>query len=387
MKQLPGLVTLALWSLALGCANGPGAAPGDDDPGGKADGVSGAASRCRNFEARAQALSAPIDGLTPSGDLPLPTLGPDDSGVFHPPAGYTEGGTFAQAIDQPQWWIDPSTLVASEPAGSLRVVEWNVERGNHLDGVIRVMKRLNADVWLLNETDLYGHNSGNVVVGREIARALGYSYYTGIEFYEYRTDRQGTSGNSIVSRYPILDGYKLDVPMMLSQGGYDWSTNSSEPRCGRRNALGVHIDVPSGSVDGGWATVHFVSFHAENKATSGARQLQFQFVTDNLVGYDEPTVLGGDFNTVSVGEGPNLRQYLSQKWSQNGAAGALRDCSWGDDSITFSAAVFLHLRIDWMLVQPGSAGSIDCPTKDGYSVQGNDGTSDHKPVVTRMAVP
>src|SRR5262249_15818670 len=154
--------------------------------------------------------------------------------------GYAEGGTFAAAFDKAEWRVDPGTVASGPSPGMLKVVEWNVERGNELDKVVRLMKRTNADVYLLNETDLYGVNSGSVAVGREIAGAMGYSYYMSIEFYEFRDDRRGTSGNSIVSRYPLKDGRVIQLPMLLDQGGYDWSTSLREPRCGDRIAISAH---------------------------------------------------------------------------------------------------------------------------------------------------
>jgi endonuclease/exonuclease/phosphatase family metal-dependent hydrolase len=234
-------------------------------------------------------------------------------------------------------------------------------------------------VWILNETDLYGTNSGGVVVARELARALGYSYYTTSEFYERREDRRGVSGNAIVSRYPLYAGERMDIPMFLSDGGYDWSTSSKEPRCGQRSALKARIDVHGTSIS-------IVGLHTENKANAKARRLQFESVVERLVTPGEPTIVAGDLNTVSPFEGANFRKYLEERWTQLGPIGGQFDCSRGDDTPTFSAAVVVNLRIDWMLLQPGSETGPSCPN-GSYRVLDNEGASDHRPVLTELVLP
>lgn len=365
--------------LALGCATEtsaptePTSGPsGFNGPGGKADGVAACLSP------RAEHAAAPSE-LTALADIPLPSMSPTSDGWFHPPTHYSEGGTFATPELRPEWNVSDSEIAALAPAGTLRVVEWNVERGNELDKLVRVMKKTNADVWILNETDLYGANSGGVVVARELARALGYSYYTTTEFYERREDRRGMSGNAIVSRFPLYAGERMDIPMFLSDGGYDWSTSSKEPRCGQRSALKARIDVNGKSLS-------IVALHTENKANAKARRLQFESVVERMVTPVEPTIVAGDLNTVSAFEGTNFRKYLEERWVQLGPIGGQFDCSRGDDTTTFSAAVVVNLRIDWMLLQPGSDTGPSCP-QGSYRVLDNDGASDHRPVLTEFVVP
>lgn len=363
--------------LALGCASET-AAPTEptDGPapsgnaGGKADGMS--------CQVRAEHADAPAD-ITALPDIPLPSMVPTSDGWFHTPTHYSEGGTFVTAESRPEWNVSESEIAPPAPAGTLRVVEWNAERGNQLDKLVRVMKKTNADVWILNETDIYGANSGGVVVARELARALGYSYYTTSEFYERRDDRRGMSGNAIVSRFPLYAGERMDIPMFLSHGGYDWATSSKEPRCGQRSALKARIDVNGKSLA-------IVALHTENKANAKARRMQYDAVVERFVIPGEATIVAGDLNTVSPFEGASFRGYLADKWEQLGPIGGQFDCSRGDDTPTFGAAVVVNLRIDWMLLQPGSESGPSCPP-GSYRVLGNDGASDHKPVLTEFAVP
>lgn len=373
-RRLVSMVVLGSLLAVVGCASPDDA---EDASASSADAIN-AAPECNPLKERTSMDVGDIEGLSAMEGTPLPSRGPDAEGYFHPAVGYTEGGTFAHASDGAgdKWKVDAKDVTAAAPAGKLRVVEWNVERGNKLDKSIRLMKKINADVWLLNETDLYGRNSGGVVVAREIARALGYSYYTGIEFYERRDDRRGTSGNAIISRYPLSATRSLDIPMMTEQGGHDWSTDSSEPRCGQRTALAATIEVPA--ADGSTRSVDLVGLHTENKSNREVRLAQYDHVVKTLVKPGHATVVAGDLNTVSLGEGSSFRKELEKRKQ-------LFDCSRGDDTTTFSAAFIVNLRIDWMLVQGGDGDTLACPASS-YSVKGNDGSSDHKPIVTDMTV-
>lgn len=371
IRHLISLVALGTVFAAVGCAS-----PTDEEAAGSSADEVNAAPACNPLKERTSDNLGDLTDLVEMEGTPLPSKGPDAEGYFYPATGYTEGGTFTKPSDgaNGKWKVDAKDIAAPAPAGKLRVVEWNVERGNKLDKSIKLMKKINADVWLLNETDLYGTNSGGVVVAREIARALGFSYYTGIEFYERLAERKGTSGNSIISRYPLKNTKSIEIPILADEGGHDWSTDEAEPRCGGRSALGASIEVTGAS--GAKQTVNLVGLHTENKSNKSVRAKQYDYVVSTLVPKGEPTIVAGDLNTVGLGEGGAMRDKVKKD-------GQFFDCSRGDDTTTFSAAFIVNLRIDWMLLQ--GAGVLDCPV-NSYGVKGNDGSSDHKPVVTEMTV-
>lgn len=369
--------------------------------------------------------------LSRTGTVALPSRGPAADGFFWPPKGYTEGGHFAVATPRTEQDVDPGTIQPQAPAGTLRVAEFNVNRGTTLDALVQVMKQVNADVWLISESDLYGLNSElqptageagspkRVVVGREFARALGgssgYYYYTGSEFYERLTPkgtpktaeaplndvtgagRMGTSGTSILSRYPILEGSRVDVPMYASQGGHDWSTErpgffsstingllrnddlQPQPRCGQRMALAATIAVPSSR---GTTNIKFVSLHTENKSNANVRASQFDYV---LYGSNTPllardqhelAILGGDLNTLSSGEGNAFRSHLA------GQDVSLIDMS-SAVSPSNETATDQFGRIDWLIEQPGTT---KLPVAS-YAVGTSSGGSDHKPIWADLALP
>jgi endonuclease/exonuclease/phosphatase family metal-dependent hydrolase len=372
-------------TLALaGCADGAV----EEDPdlpgaGGKAD--DGAAIACG--DSVIEPSFAPLDGgalagLTPSNGVPFPKYGPGDDGSFHPMWGYAEGGTYAQGTDDPEHRPRANRTLPRRD-GFLRVAVWNVSRGEKLDTLIRRMKEIDADVWLLNEADLYGQLTGNTVAAREMARALGYTYYASTEFYELREDRLGMSGNAIASRYPLFDAQRIDLPILADQGGYDWTDSTSEPRCGGRSAIAARALVPNAL--GGTTSVRFVTPHLENKTNRDVRWAQYQAARDALTTPGEAAILGGDFNTWHFFEGSEFRGNLRDELdaaggdADRGSPNAFMDCSLGDDATTHIAG-----RIDWMLLQLGQNDRIAC-LPGAYSVQIGDG-SDHDMVVTDVFV-
>ena len=86
-------------------------------------------------------------------------------------AGETGAGTSASAS------AGASTGSGSGSGGGsarkqMRVVVWNIERGQKIARVIEELRRLNADVILLQEVDIACRRSHGVDVGAEIAAAL-----------------------------------------------------------------------------------------------------------------------------------------------------------------------------------------------------------------------
>jgi len=340
---------------------------------------------------RAEPLGEPVVGLEPLPGIPLPSLGPDADGYFHPPRGYAEGGRFTRAEERPEWHLDPEEGrayrsrhgIAERSPGWLRVVEFNVARGEHLDEVIRLLKRVDVDVVLGNEGDLHGRITGGRVAAREIARALGCSYFTSLEFYELRDDRRGTSGNFIVScAAPLRDGAAMRIPIPF--GAFNWDVSLDQPRCGERSALSAYADIEDRR--GRSVPVQLVTLHTENWALSGARRQMFEAVREAFLVPGEQAIWGGDLNTVAPFEADGFRRYINREYAAAGPEGALRACSYRDDTRTSGVG-----QIDWVLLQsPDHA--LRCYDPDAghearpYAVLDPLGSSDHSPVFVHVFV-
>ena len=318
-------------------------------------------------------LESPVPGLSQSGDIPLPSYGPDADGAFRPHVGYTEGGTFSSPVEKPEWQVQQSKVLPPAKPGELRVMEWNTSRGQKLNKLIQVIKKINPDVAIISEADMYGKLTGGRVSAREMASALGYSYYAAAEFGELRPDRLGSSGNAILSRYPLSGGRFVKLPIMKSDGGYDWADDGNQPRTGQRNSISAYIEVPGKS--GKSVRINIVSLHTENKANSKVRLAQFEAAVKDLTVPGEPAILAGDLNTITPGEGGTFRNYLKKE--------SFVDCSKGNNDSTFSAAVIVSMRLDWVILQPGADNAVAAKS---YQVGNKEGASDHSPIITEFQV-
>jgi endonuclease/exonuclease/phosphatase family metal-dependent hydrolase len=181
-----------------------------------------------------------------------------------------------------------------------RFVAWNVERGIQFDGQVKVLRShpyLSAgDVLLLTETDAGMARSGNRMVARDLARALGMRYAfvpcdlnltkgSGLEQDLPGENELGLHGNALLSRYPMDN-----VRAVFLKNGVD-KVASREKRIGRQAAVAADIHFPN-------LVVTAVSIHLDAHSTQRHRQLQLRDVLGNL-DTPYPVVLGGDWNTTT----------------------------------------------------------------------------------------
>ncbi|CAL5222550.1 g4930 [Coccomyxa viridis] len=111
---------------------------------------------------------------------------------------------------------------ASAPRGNgkaetIRLVQWNIERGYELPKVIEELKALNADIIGLQEVDIGCERSNNVDTGEAIAEALGMNHTFLCEFEELhspvrdaRSQGGGVHGNAILSRYDMSNSRAIE---------------------------------------------------------------------------------------------------------------------------------------------------------------------------------
>src|SRR5258708_4467357 len=93
------------------------------------------------------------------------------------------------------------------PPDSIRVVNWNIDRGFKLRGVIEFLDGAKADIILLQEADLNARRTHHINVAREIAQKLQMNYVFGREFQEL------TQGKDIV-HLQLLRDFSRNVDMV-----------------------------------------------------------------------------------------------------------------------------------------------------------------------------
>src|ERR1700731_3021709 len=101
--------------------------------------------------------------------------------------------------------FSPPRLVLIPP-DSIRVVNWNINRGLRLQHVIEFLAGAKADVVLLQEADLNARRTHHLNVAREIAQKLAINYVFGREFQELTQGSKKSPayhGQATLSRWPL----------------------------------------------------------------------------------------------------------------------------------------------------------------------------------------
>jgi len=132
---------------------------------------------------------------------------------------------------------EPLRVERSVPAGDLSVVTWNIERGMAYDAVLSVLRRLDADVILLQEVDRGCRRTEYRDVARDLAKALEMNWVSAGEFQEIGESRDGvpaTTGQAILSKFQIT---RAETIPFTAQDRWRWSVNPVQPRRGGRIAL------------------------------------------------------------------------------------------------------------------------------------------------------
>jgi hypothetical protein len=109
-------------------------------------------------------------------------------------------------IDQLQTGSFVLDTAASVAPDSLRVVSWNINRGQQLDGLIAFLAQEPADLILLQEADLNAQRTKRRNIAQEIAQALSMNYVFGCEFEEVTQGKQNSpayTGQATLSRLPL----------------------------------------------------------------------------------------------------------------------------------------------------------------------------------------
>ncbi|KAI3428040.1 hypothetical protein D9Q98_006426 [Chlorella vulgaris] len=136
----------------------------------------------------------------------------------------------------------------------IKLLQWNIERGYQLPGIIEELRRLDADLISLQEVDSGCERSGGGDTGLAIAAALELDYVFLSEFEEIHsplrdaaTQGGGMHGNAILSKFTISEA--AVVPHRTHP--VDWNNPTHalarrEPRRGKRAVLRATVDTPQG---------------------------------------------------------------------------------------------------------------------------------------------
>ena len=164
------------------------------------------------------------------------------------------------------------------PTRTIRVVDWNINRGLRLPEITEFLAAQRADVLTLQEVDLNAKRTHGLNVAEHLARKLGMNYVFGREFEEL-TQGSRTSpayhGQATLSRWRLKDSRLI---RFRSQSGFwrpRWFLPRTEPfqeRLGGRIALVTEVDLAQGQV------VIVYNVHLESRGNDDLRLSQLEEV-------------------------------------------------------------------------------------------------------------
>ena len=210
-------------------------------------------------------------------------------------------------------WEQPFTNPKVRLKDFLRLVHWNIERGKHLEAIIKLFNAdpilQFADIISLNEVDLGMNRTQNQNIAFELGQRLGMHAVYIPEYLELTKgigeeltlageNKEALHGNAILSRYPILAIHSVRLPSCFDTYQF------SEKRFGERVALIVEIEVNK-------QIIYLVNTHLEVRNTPKCRATQFQSILQALEKLpSKPTIIAGDLNVGTFKRGNFYYSFL-----------------------------------------------------------------------------
>jgi endonuclease/exonuclease/phosphatase family metal-dependent hydrolase len=240
------------------------------------------------------------------------------------------------------------------------ILNWNIDRGKHLDAVKEQIRERKPDLCIFQEVDRGARRTHREDVAKDLAEAFGMNYVFAPEFQELG---QGTSEDPAYHGQALLTTLPVRSSRMLRfehQSGF-WKPRrlliSSVPLLQRREGGRVALVA---ELDNGGKLLVVYNLHLESKGTEQLRLQQLEEVLNDTERYpsDTPVIIAGDLNTFM------FHSRLIPKLRRAGFRSAF-----GDQRVRTH---YILGELDWVFVR----GSIECQHGQVLRVPG----SDHFPI-------
>ena len=185
----------------------------------------------------------------------------------------------------------------SWPRSSIRIVDWNVDRGLQLRSIVEFLGDTNADIFVLQEVDVNARRTHHLNIAQEIARKLRLNYVFGREFVELT---QGSKTSPAYHGQATLSPWRISKSRIIHFGRQSdfWKPRWYKPklqtfqeRLGGRIALVAEISIQGVSI-----ICH--NLHLESRSNDELRLAQLNEVLQDTGVYDSTqlVVVAGDLN-------------------------------------------------------------------------------------------
>ena len=175
----------------------------------------------------------------------------------------------------------------SERSRLIRIMTYNIHHANppskpdliDVEAIASVIRKENPDLVALQEVDVFTERSGkDLHQARELAEILDMNYH----FVKALDYQGGFYGNAVLSKFPILDSMKIDLPSLPDIDAED------------RNWAGIKVEVDGKEF---WFGSTHLDFHR-----GGNNLHQSKTLLKNLESIGIPLVIGGDYNRTDTSE-------------------------------------------------------------------------------------
>jgi endonuclease/exonuclease/phosphatase family metal-dependent hydrolase len=185
----------------------------------------------------------------------------------------------------------------SWPRNSVRIVDWNIDRGLKLSEIIDFLGDSKADVFLLQEVDINAYRTHRLNIAQEIARKLRLNYVFGREFLELTQGSKSSPayhGQATLSRWKIANSSIIHFQRQSDFWKPRWfkpKLQAFQERLGGRIALISEIDVQG-------LPILTYNLHLESRSDDDLRLAQLNEVLQHAATFDPARVLivAGDLN-------------------------------------------------------------------------------------------
>jgi endonuclease/exonuclease/phosphatase family metal-dependent hydrolase len=252
------------------------------------------------------------------------------------------------------------------PVQSIRVVDWNIDRGLRLSEIADFLASQDADLLTLQEVDLNANRTDRRNIAEDLARRLRMNYVFGFEFQELAQGSRASpafQGQATLSRWSLTSPRVIRFKQQSEFWRPRWFLPRTEPfqqRFGGRIALATSLKVSG-------RTLAVYNTHLESRGSNELRVAQLTEILNDTSRYAPgmPVLLAGDLNfDISKGIAATL---IGRKEFRN-AFGDVRSPTRPAHRVLGSPRA-----IDWALV----SGSADaCRARVHASVH----ASDHYPI-------
>jgi endonuclease/exonuclease/phosphatase family metal-dependent hydrolase len=183
------------------------------------------------------------------------------------------------------------------PPASVRVVDWNIDRGLDLPGILNFLASTGADILLLQEVDINARRTRRRNIAEEIARKLQMDYVFGREFQELVQGSAASPayhGQTTLSKWPISNARLIRFSRQSKFWEPHWFVPKIDPfqeRLGGRIALVADINVAG-------TKLLTYNLHLESRGQNELRLSQLQEVLSDAEpqGSQIPLIVAGDLN-------------------------------------------------------------------------------------------